>query len=153
MVWAQDVHAGERLAMKAHFSTAFSTFMQLAALCGLGLGFSGPAQAVDGCKVLLCMAGNWQHISECEPTVRDVALGRSLSAIVLSWFVFFALGMSLYASEKVVFAIADGSAFVTSVPNSIGALEAAGTYLAVMCPLAIVRYQAPSLASSLTGGH
>ena len=143
--------------MKAHFSTAFSTFMQLAALCGLGLGFSGPAQAVDGCKVLLCMAGNWQHISQCEPTVsralRDVALGRSLSAIVLSWFVFFALGMSLYASEKVVFAIADGSAFVTSVPNSIGALEAAGTYLAVMCPLAIVRYQAPSLASSLTGGH
>ena len=67
--------------MKAHFSTAFSTFMQLAALCGLGLGFSSSAQAVDGCKVLLCMAGNWQHISQCEPTVRralrDVALGRS----------------------------------------------------------------------------
>ena len=75
-----------------------------------------------------------------------------LSAVVLSWFVFFALGMSLYVSEKVIFAIADGSAFVAGVPNSVGALEAAGTYLAVMCLLAIILFQAPSLASSLTGG-
>ena len=82
----------------------------------------------------------------------DSWLSFVLSAVVLSWFVFFALGMSLYVSEKVVFAIADGSAFVGSVPNSVGALEAAGTYLAVMCLLAIVLYQAPSLASSLTGG-
>jgi type IV secretion system protein VirB6 len=60
--------------------------------------------------------------------------------------------MSLYVSEKVVFAIAAGSAFVPGVPNSVGALEAAGTYLAVMCLLGIVLFQAPSLASSLTGG-
>ena len=82
----------------------------------------------------------------------DSWLSFVLSAVVLSWFVFFALGMSLYISEKVVFAIADGSAFVAGVPGSVGALEAAGTYLAVMCLLAIVLYQSPSLASSLTGG-
>jgi type IV secretion system protein VirB6 len=82
----------------------------------------------------------------------DSWLSFVLSSVVLSWFVFFALGMSLYVSEKVVFAIADGSAFVAGVPGSVGALEAAGTYLAVMCLLAIVLYQAPSLASSLTGG-
>jgi len=82
----------------------------------------------------------------------DSWLSFVLSSVVLSWFVFFALGMSLYVSEKVVFAIADGSAFVAGVPNSLGALEAAGTYLAVMCLLAIVLFQAPSLASSLTGG-
>lgn len=82
----------------------------------------------------------------------DSWLSFVLSAVVLSWFVFFALGMSLYVSEKVLFAIADGSAFVAGVPGSVGALEAAGTYLAVMCLLAIVLYQAPSLASSLTGG-
>lgn len=82
----------------------------------------------------------------------DSWLSFVLSAVVLSWFVFFALGMSLYVSEKVVFAIADGSAFVAGAPNAVGALEAAGTYLAVMCLLAIVLYQAPSLASSLTGG-
>jgi len=82
----------------------------------------------------------------------DSWLSFVLSSVVLSWFVFFALGMSLYVSEKVIFAIADGSAFVAGVPGSVGALEAAGTYLAVMCLLAIVLYQAPSLASSLTGG-
>jgi type IV secretion system protein VirB6 len=89
-----------------------------------------------------------------KPTARffDSWLSFVLSAVVLSWFVFFALGMSLYVSDRVVAAIADGSAFVAGVPGSVGALEAAGTYLAVMCLLAIVLYQAPSLASSLTGG-
>ena len=82
----------------------------------------------------------------------DSWLSFVLSAVVLSWFVFFALGMSLYVSEKVLFAIADGSAFVAGIPGSVGALEAAGTYLTVMCLLAIVLFQAPSLASSLTGG-
>ena len=89
-----------------------------------------------------------------KPTARffDSWLSFVLSAVVLSWFVFFALGMSLYVSDRVVAAIADGSAFVAGVPGSVGALEAAGTYLAVMCLLAILLYQAPSLASSLTGG-
>lgn len=89
-----------------------------------------------------------------KPTARffDSWVSFVLSAVVLSWFVFFALGMSLYVSDRVVAAIADGSAFVAGVPGSVGALEAAGTYLAVMCLLAIVLYQAPSLASSLTGG-
>lgn len=66
--------------MKAHFSTAVRSLVQLAALSGLALGLSGPAHAVDGCKLLLCMAGNWKNISQCEPTVRqalrDVARGR-----------------------------------------------------------------------------
>ena len=66
--------------MKAHFSTAVRSLVQLAALSGLALGLSGPAHAVDGCKVLLCMAGNWQNIGQCTPTVRqalrDAALGR-----------------------------------------------------------------------------
>ena len=82
----------------------------------------------------------------------DSWLSFVLSAVVLSWFVFFALGMSLYVSDRVVQAISTGSAFVAGVPGSVGALEAAGTYLAVMCLLAIVLFQAPSLASSLTGG-
>jgi type IV secretion system protein VirB6 len=82
----------------------------------------------------------------------DSWLSFVLSAVVLSWFVFFALGMSLYVSDRVVQAISTGSAFVAGVPGSVGALEAAGTYLAVMCLLSIVLYQAPSLASSLTGG-
>ena len=69
--------------MKAHFSTELRSPAQLAALGAiviLALGRSGPALAVDSCKLLLCMAGNWQAISECQPTVhqalRDLARGR-----------------------------------------------------------------------------
>jgi len=56
--------------MKAHFSTVVRPFVGLVRLAapfglvlGLGLGLSGPAHAVDGCKLLLCMAGNWQNTS------------------------------------------------------------------------------------------
>lgn len=39
-----------------------------------------PARAVDGCKVLLCMAGNWKQIAPCQSEVRqalrDIARGR-----------------------------------------------------------------------------
>ncbi len=70
--------------MKAHSSTrnyAPAVLARLAAgLLALGLVLSAPAHAVDGCKLLLCMAGNWQNISQCEPDVRqalrDVARGR-----------------------------------------------------------------------------
>ena len=66
--------------MKAHFKIAFGPLVRLAALSCLGFGLSGSALAVDGCKLLLCMAGNWQNINQCEPTVRqalrDVARGR-----------------------------------------------------------------------------
>ncbi len=41
---------------------------------------SPAAHAADGCKVLLCLAGNWSNISQCRPDVeqalRDVARGR-----------------------------------------------------------------------------
>ena len=67
--------------MKAHFSIPLRSLVQLAAVSSIGLGLSGPAHAVDGCKLLLCLAGNWQNISECAPTVRealrDVARGRA----------------------------------------------------------------------------
>ena len=70
--------------MKAHFRTALRSLVQVAAVSGLVLGLSGPAHAVDGCKLLLCMAGNWKNISQCEPTVRqalrDVARGRGWPA-------------------------------------------------------------------------
>ena len=87
-----------------------------------------------------------------KPTARffDSWLSFILSAIVLSWFVFFALGMSLYIAERVVNSLAGGGAFVPG--GLVSAIEGASTYLAVMILLGIVLYQAPSLASSLTGG-
>ena len=77
---ASGLHTSERLAMKAHFYALFRCLVQVATPFGLALGLCGPAHAVDGCKLLLCMAGNWQNISQCTPTVRqalrDVARGR-----------------------------------------------------------------------------
>lgn len=77
---ASILQNGERLSMKAHFSIAVRSLTQLTAVSTLSLGLSGPGHAVDGCELLLCMAGNWQNISQCTPTVRqalrDVARGR-----------------------------------------------------------------------------
>lgn len=46
------------------------------------------AYAVDGCKLLLCLAGSWRNISECRPTVleafRDMARGRPFPTCAMS---------------------------------------------------------------------
>ena len=60
--------------MLAHF---FAVLMAFAAL----FGASTPAHAVDGCKVLLCLAApSWRSIPECVPTInqlhRDLARGK-----------------------------------------------------------------------------
>ena len=75
--------AFRRCAMKPRFSQSTRPHHRRAvwaALALFGLMTSHTAHAVDGCKVLLCMAGNWQDIAPCEPTVRqalrDVARGR-----------------------------------------------------------------------------
>lgn len=44
--------------------------LSTAAAGALLLG-AGQAQAFNGCKVLLCLAGNWQQISECVPDVKE----------------------------------------------------------------------------------
>jgi len=36
------------------------------------VGFAAPALAVDGCKVLLCLAGPWQSIPACASEVEDL---------------------------------------------------------------------------------
>jgi len=45
---------------------------------------AGRTHAADGCKFLLCIAGPWQQIAECRPTVlqvfRDTALGKPFPA-------------------------------------------------------------------------
>lgn len=128
------------------FSLGTTIFLVLGAFVGLlGKLILTFALAI-GPLAILCL------IFKSTARFFDSWLSFVLSAVVLSWFVFFALGMSLYVSDRVLQAISTGSAFVAGVPGSVGALEAAGTYLTVMCLLAIVLFQAPSLASSLTGG-
>ncbi len=59
-----SAHLHTHVQSKAHLIFPFLVVMAL----------SAPARAVDGCKVLLCMAGDWKHISQCEPTVRKALL-------------------------------------------------------------------------------
>jgi type IV secretion system protein VirB6 len=80
----------------------------------------------------------------------DSWLSLVLSAIVLSWFVFFALGLSFYVVDQLLHGMQASGAFTRTGATS--AIEASATYLTFMAMLAIVLYQAPHLASQLTGG-
>jgi len=80
----------------------------------------------------------------------DSWLSLMLSAIVLAWFVFFALGLSFFVAQSLLDGMQTSGAFTAS--GATAAIEAAATYMTFMVMLAIVLYQAPHLASQLTGG-
>ena len=92
---------------------------------------------------ILCLA--WK------PTARffDSWLSMVLNAVVLTWFAFFALGLSAYMGAAMFKAIADGGGFLGSTFNVLGE---ATRYCVLMILMAIICFQAPSLASALTGG-
>lgn len=92
---------------------------------------------------VLCLA--WR------PTARffDSWLSMLLNAVVLTWFAFFALGLSAYMGSLLVKAIQDQGGFLSPTFNVVAeSLK----YCIVMVLMAIVCFQAPSLASALTGG-
>jgi hypothetical protein len=72
--------AGSRAGSAAGSTGVGAVWIKAVFSCALALTATTPALAVDGCKLLLCMAGNWRQIAPCEPTVRqalrDVARGR-----------------------------------------------------------------------------
>lgn len=92
---------------------------------------------------VLCLA--WR------PTARffDSWLSMVLNAVVLTWFAFFALGLSTYMGAAMFKAIVDGGGFLG---GSFNVLAEATRYCVLMTLMAIICFQAPSLASALTGG-
>jgi type IV secretion system protein VirB6 len=92
---------------------------------------------------VLCLA--WR------PTARffDSWLSMVLNAVVLTWFAFFALGLSTYMGAAMFKAIIDGGGFLGGTFNVLGE---ATRYCVLMILMAIICFQAPSLASALTGG-
>ncbi|NUZ08979.1 type IV secretion system protein [Piscinibacter koreensis] len=92
---------------------------------------------------ILCLA--WR------PTARffDSWLSMVLNSVVLTWFAFFALGLSTYMGAAIFDAIADGGGFLGGTFNVLGE---ATRYCVLMILMAIICFQAPSLASALTGG-
>jgi type IV secretion system protein VirB6 len=92
---------------------------------------------------ILCLA--WR------PTQRffDSWLSMVLNAVVLTWFAFFALGLSAFMGASMFKAIQDGGGFLGAHFNVLGE---ATRYCVLMILMAILCFQAPSLASALTGG-
>jgi type IV secretion system protein VirB6 len=85
------------------------------------------------------------------PTARffDSWLSMVLYSIVLTWFAFFALGLSVYLGMAMFKAIHDGGGLLGGAFNVLGE---ATRYCVLMILMAIICFQAPSLASALTGG-
>jgi hypothetical protein len=58
------------------------------AFATLGALSAAPAYAVDGCKLLLCLAGNWKNIGACSGTVlqafKDMAKGKPFPTCAMS---------------------------------------------------------------------
>ena len=92
---------------------------------------------------VLCLA--WR------PTARffDSWLSMLLNSVVLTWFAFFALGLSSFMGAAMFKAIIDGGGFLSSTFNVLGE---ATRYCVLMILMAIICFQAPTLASALTGG-
>ena len=92
---------------------------------------------------ILCLA--WR------PTTRffDSWLSMVLNAVVLTWFAFFALGLSVYMGQAMVRVVQDNGGFQGPTFNVVGESL---RYCVVMILMAIICFQAPSLASALTGG-
>lgn len=92
---------------------------------------------------ILCLA--WK------PTVRffDSWLSMLLNTVVLTWFTFFALGLSSFLASQVLTAIQTGGGFLGPNFNPLGE---ATRYFVMMVLMAIICFQAPTLASALTGG-
>ncbi len=85
------------------------------------------------------------------PTSRffDSWLSMILNSVVLTWLAFFALGLSIYMGQAMVQAVQAQGGFAGPTFNVVGESL---TYCIVMILMAIICFQAPSLASALTGG-
>jgi len=92
---------------------------------------------------ILCLA--WK------PTSRffDSWLSMLLNAVVLSWFAFFALGLSAHIGESLVKVIRDQGGLAGPTFNAV---DEAFKYCIVMILMALICSQAPGLAAALTGG-
>jgi hypothetical protein len=83
-----NFHTLDRLAVSAK-RMIVKRFAVLCSLLAALAGFTVPAHAVDGCKVLLCLAApSWRSIPECVPTIRqlhrDLAKGKPFPSCAMA---------------------------------------------------------------------
>lgn len=91
-----------------------------------------------------------------KPTAKffDSWLGFALSACVMTWFVFFAMGLSLYVVDQVIVDLTAKGAFDPEATGAdlVSPVEGAMAMLVIYVLMAILVWQSPRLASALTGG-
>lgn len=91
-----------------------------------------------------------------KPTAKffDSWLSFALSACVMTWFVFFAMGLSLYVVDEVIANLTAKGAFdpEASGPDLVSPVDGALAMLVIYVLMAILVWQSPRLASALTGG-
>lgn len=127
------------------FSFGFCAFLTVgAAVVLVAKMFMAFALAVGPAAVLCLMF---------RPSAKffDSWLSVAIASAVLSWFVFFALGLSLFIAGETARAVSDSGAFGGGggTVSPVGAsFQAAVMYVL----LAILLWQAPKLASAMTGG-
>lgn len=87
-----------------------------------------------------------------KPTAKyfDSWVSFCLSAVVIAWFSFFALGLSFFVATDLMATLNRSRAF--SPGGAVNILEAAAIYDSIMITLAIVLWAAPTYAAQLTGG-
>lgn len=85
------------------------------------------------------------------PTARffDSWLSMLLNAVVLTWFAFFALGLSAFMGSAMLDAAQAGGGFLG---QNLNVVAESLRYCVVMVLMAIICFQAPALAAALTGG-
>lgn len=97
-----------------------------------------------------------------KPSARffDSWLSTAISSVVLSWVIFFALGLALFVDIKLLDLLKESGAFNPGSLSSgegvakatLGSIEAAFGGLVVHLLLAYLLWHGPALASALTGG-
>lgn len=80
-------------------------------------------------------------------------LGFCLSAVVMTWFAFFAMGLGLFVLDQIASQLVSAGAFdPNAVATTVSPLKGAGAFLCMSVLMAVMLWQAPKLAAALTGG-
>ncbi len=80
-------------------------------------------------------------------------LGFCLSAVVMTWFAFFALGLGLFVLDQIASQLVSAGAYDPDASvTAVSPLKGAGAFLCMCVLMAVMLWQAPKLAASLTGG-
>jgi type IV secretion system protein VirB6 len=145
---ANPFTAWDRVVADMIFNVGLCVFMLIAAAVTLMSKVFLAFGATLGPIAILCL------VFESTNRFFHSWLGYMLSAVVMTWFAFFALGLGLSVLDKVVIGLEAKGVFVPgdAGPDAISPIRGAMTFLVLSLLMGLMVYQAPKLAAALTGG-